>query len=145
MLGWGEGSTSGGARSCTQGSLGACKLALLPGVLQSGGAGVWSAGSLQEGIQDLTPQLTLAWVELHRSIPTCTHCHGRPGDHPHGGNAVVAGGGDGDGCGVEGCGGDAVGLHHRGVMDHMGLSRVDGLGVVSSLETNTHQHPGEKG
>lgn len=77
-------------------------------------------------------------MKLHHSTPTCTHCHGCPGDHPHGRNAVVARGGDGDGCGVEGCGGDAVGLHHSGVMDHMRLSRIDGLGVVSSLENNTH-------
>lgn len=112
--------------------------------------GCGQQGPYRKGIQDLTSQLTPppAWVELRRSTPTCTHCHGRPGDHPHGGNAVVAGGGDGDGCGVEGRGGDAVGLHHRGVMDHMGLSRVHGLGVVSSLETNTHvsdDRPGDQG
>lgn len=100
---------------------------------------MWSAGSLQGGIQDLTSRPTpgLGGATSFYT-PTCTHCHGRPGDHPHGGDAVVAGGGDGDGCWVEGRGGDAVGLHHRGVVDHMGLSRVDGLGVVSSLETSTH-------
>lgn len=42
------GSTSEAGRSCTQVSLGACRLAQLLGVLQSGGAGALSAGSLQE-------------------------------------------------------------------------------------------------
>lgn len=64
---------------------------------------------------------------------TCAHGHGCPGYHPHGGHAVVARCGDGDGGGVEGCGGDAVWLHHGGVMDHMRLSCVHWLGVIRSL------------
>lgn len=77
--------------------------------------------------------LELVLVKVSDSTPTCTHCHGCPGYHPHGRNAVVARGRNGDGCGVEGCGGDAVGLHHSGVMDHMWLSRIDRLSVISSL------------
>lgn len=136
------GSTSEAVRSCTQVSLGAYRLALLLGVLQSGGVGVLSAGSLQESINELNPfsfqgycssYLELVLVKVSDSTPTCTHCHGCPGYHPHGRNAVVARGRYGDGCGVEGCGGDAVGLHHSGVMDHMWLSRIDRLSVISSL------------
>lgn len=44
----GVGSTSEAVRSCTQVSLGACRLAQLLGVLQSGGAEALSAGSLKE-------------------------------------------------------------------------------------------------
>ena len=62
---------------------------------------------------------------------TCAHSHGCPGDHAHGSHAVVVPLGR-HRCGVEG-GGDAVGLYHRGVVDHMGLGGVDRLGVVRPL------------
>lgn len=65
--------------------------------------------------------------------PTCAHGHGGASHHPHGSHAVVAGGGDWDRGGVEGRGGDAVGLHHRGVMDHVRLSRIHWRGVIGSL------------
>lgn len=132
MLTWRVGSTSEAVRSCTQVSLGAYRLALWLGVLQSGGVGVLSAGSLHRRYQ-WALVWNGCWFEVGESTPTCAHCHGCPGDHPHGRNAVVARGGDGDGCWVEGCRGDAVGLHHGGVMDHMWLSRIDRLSVISSL------------
>lgn len=68
---------------------------------------------------------------------TCAHGHGCPGYHPHGRHAVVARGRNRDWGRVEGCGGDAVGLHHSGVMDHMWLGRVHWLGVVCSLSKKT--------
>lgn len=146
MLTWWVGSTSEAVRSCTQVSLGAYRLALWLGVLQSGRVGVLSAGSLQEGINELNQPRSFSdilWflfrtVEFSQSPPTCAHCHGCPGYHPHGRNAAVARGRYGDRCGVEGCGGDAVGLHHGGVMDHMWLSRIDRLGVISSLSRWAH-------
>lgn len=73
---------------------------------------------------------------------TCTHRHGRSGHHPHGSHAVVAGGGDGDRGRVEGRGGDAVRLHHGGVMDHMGLSRIHWWSVVRSLLGSTQDTGG---
>lgn len=67
------------------------------------------------------------------SDPTCAHGHGCPGYHPHGSHAVVARSRYRDGGRVEGCRGDAVRLHHGGVMDHMWLSRIHWLGVIRSL------------
>lgn len=60
---------------------------------------------------------------------TCWHCHGGASDHAHG-HAVGAGRGHRGW--VDGRG-DAVGLHHRGVVDDVGLGRIHGLGVISSL------------
>lgn len=64
---------------------------------------------------------------------TCAHGHGCPSYHPHGSHAVVARSRYWDGGRVEGCGGDAVRLHHGGVMDHMWLSRIHWLGIIRSL------------
>lgn len=61
------GSTSEVVRSCSQVSPGACRLALLPGVLQSGGAGVLSAGSLQ----DVISQLHLAHKDIGVLFQSC--------------------------------------------------------------------------
>lgn len=69
----------------------------------------------------------------------CAHGHSCPSYHPHGSHAVVARSRYGDGGRVEGCGGDAVRLHHGGVMDHMWLSRIHWLGVVRSLSGRTQE------
>lgn len=76
-------------------------------------------------------------VGISGSGPTCTHRHGCASYHPHGSHAIVAGSRYRDGGGVEGCGGDAVRLHHGGVMDHMWLSRIHWLSVVRSLPGGT--------
>ena len=71
---------------------------------------------------------------------TCGHGHGGAANHAHwqgtgagGGRGRWGGGSGGDLRGVEG-GGEAVGLHHRGVVDDVGLGRrVDRLRVVRPL------------
>ena len=75
--------------------------------------------------------------------PTCAHSHGCPSYHPHGSHAVVARSRYRDRCRVEGCGGDAVGLHHSGVMDHMWLSSIHWLGIVRSLSGSTRERVSE--
>lgn len=70
---------------------------------------------------------------VHSCFHTCAHGHGCPSYHPHGSHAVVARSRYRDRGRVEGCGGDAVRLHHGGVMDHMWLSGKHWLGVVRSL------------
>lgn len=70
---------------------------------------------------------------VHSCFHTCAHGHGCPSYHPHGSHAVVARSRYRNRGRVEGCGGDAVRLHHGGVMDHMRLSGKHWLGVVRSL------------
>lgn len=63
------GSTSEAVRSCTQVSLGACRLAQLLGVLQSGGAGALSAGSLNSvnnANNELQPFMNPSGEQLER-------------------------------------------------------------------------------
>ena len=81
--------------------------------------------------------------EVRDSGRTCAHGHGCPGYHPHGSHSVVAWSRYRDWGGVQGCGGDAVRLHHGGVMDHMWLSRIHWLGVVRSLSGGTQERAGE--
>lgn len=73
---------------------------------------------------------------------TCAHGHGCTSYHPHGSHAVVARSRYRNGGRVEGCGGNAVGLHHSSVMDHMWLS-IHWLGIVRSLTERTQERFGE--